>query len=68
MSDREARGSDRSASLFFLGFLIGAFLGALLGIFYAPHSGEITRRKIKRAVGDVKDQTSEIIEKKRAGG
>ena len=66
MADREVRESGRAASVFFLGFLIGSLLGAFFGFFFAPHSGEITRRKIKRAVGEMRDQTTEMVERKRA--
>ena len=66
MADGESRSSNGAASVFFFGFLMGAFLGAILGFFYAPHSGEISRRKIKRAMGEMKDQTTEMVEKRRS--
>ena len=66
MANGETRGSEKAVTIFFIGFMMGAFLGAVLGFFFAPHSGDITRRKIKTAVGEIKDQTTEMVERKRS--
>ncbi len=40
----------------------GLIIGSALGVLYAPHRGEITRRKVRRKVDDVKDQVGEAVE------
>jgi gas vesicle protein len=40
-------------------FLLGVVLGALAGVLYAPARGDVTRRRIGRRVGDLKDLAEE---------
>jgi gas vesicle protein len=42
-----------------LWFIAGAAVGATLALLFAPASGEVTRRKIRRAAEDSKDRISE---------
>ncbi len=55
---------------FFEGIIIGALTGAILGILYAPQSGDKTREKIKHIrdenediIQDSKEHTENMIEK-----
>ena len=45
---------------FFMGFLIGSFLGALAGIFFAPKSGKELRSDLKEKGSEVLKDTKEI--------
>lgn len=40
-------------------FLLGVVIGALAGVLYAPARGDVTRRRIGRRVGDLKDLAEE---------
>jgi gas vesicle protein len=42
-------------------FIIGGALGSLLGTLFAPHSGKVTRSRIKRKAEEARD---EIVEKR----
>jgi gas vesicle protein len=44
-----------SAKNTFLAFLGGAIAGATVALLFAPEKGEVTRRKISKAVGDGRD-------------
>ena len=39
---------------FFTGLIVGALIGAAVGLLYAPQSGEETRRVVKEKVNDAK--------------
>jgi len=47
---------------FTLGLLTGLIAGSVLGVLLAPHRGEITRRKIRRKMGEARDQVNEAVE------
>ena len=49
-------------------FLLGVLLGAVAGVLFAPASGEVTRRRIGRRVGDLKDLAEEKLEALGTGG
>ena len=40
----------------------GLLVGSAVGVLFAPHRGQITRRKIRRKVEDVRDQVDETVE------
>jgi gas vesicle protein len=42
--------------------LLGVVLGAVAGVLLAPARGEVTRRRIGRRVGDLKDLAAEKLE------
>lgn len=46
----------------FLAFLGGAAVGAVVGILFAPDKGDVTRRKIKKAVDEGKDKIVDVLE------
>lgn len=45
-----------------LAFLGGAAIGAVVALLFAPEKGEVTRRKIGRAVSDGKDRVVDAVE------
>lgn len=51
-----------SAEGFGIGLLVGAVIGGILGILYAPHSGKITRGLIDEKVHEATRKAEEIIE------
>ena len=53
--------SGRAGS-FLEGLLTGLVVGSALGVLFAPHRGDITRRKIRRKVEDTRDRVSEEVE------
>jgi gas vesicle protein len=48
-------------------FLLGVVLGALAGVLFAPARGDVTRRRIGRRVGDLKDLAEEKYDALTAG-
>ena len=48
-------------------FLLGVVIGALAGVLFAPARGEVTRRRIGRKVGDLKDIAEEKYDALTAG-
>jgi gas vesicle protein len=48
-------------------FLLGVVIGALVGVLFAPARGDVTRRRIGRRVGDLKDLAEEKYEELTAG-
>ena len=55
---REPR-SPSWAAILVLGLLAGIAAGVLLGLLFAPASGRVTRHRVRRRVGDVRDRLSE---------
>ena len=47
---------------FISGLLVGAVIGAGVALLTAPESGRRTRRKIKRAAGDIRATTTDRLE------
>ncbi len=47
---------------FALGLMTGLIAGSVLGVLLAPHRGQITRKKIRRKVGEARDQVNETVE------
>lgn len=45
-----------------MAFLGGAVVGAIVGVLFAPEKGEVTRRKIGKAVVEGKDKLVDAIE------
>tara|TARA_B100000029_G_scaffold427225_1_gene436536 strand:- start:317 stop:550 length:234 start_codon:yes stop_codon:yes gene_type:complete len=54
--------SGNETLVFIAGLSIGALVGFAFGILAAPHSGSVTRRKVIRTGGEVRDQVSEVID------
>ena len=48
-------------------FLLGVVIGVLAGVLFAPARGEVTRRRIGRRVGDLKDLAEEKYDALTAG-
>ena len=44
---------------FVSGLVLGAFLGAGIALLTAPESGQRTRRRIRRAAGDIRENASD---------
>ena len=59
---RVEQGRRSTIGTFLTGCVAGALVGALLGVIYAPHRGDITRRKVVRKAGATKDQVVEAVE------
>jgi gas vesicle protein len=55
--------NDNDGMKIFAGFLIGAAVGAVLGLLFAPQSGNETRNKIKDLSKKVEDDVIEGFEK-----
>ena len=53
---------------FAAGILVGAAVGAVLGLMYAPKSGRETREEIRRKSRDLRRSTGETVSKLRHVG
>ncbi len=40
--------------------LIGAAIGAIIGVLFAPNKGSITRRKLRRKGNQIKDKINDL--------
>jgi gas vesicle protein len=61
--EREVDMSEHdSGKSFAIGFLVGAALGAAIGILYAPHSGRETRAMIREKAEHAKERAEAVIE------
>lgn len=54
---------ERNSGSSFTAFLLGGFIGMVLGILYAPRKGEETREKLKDTINDIKEKSQDTIEK-----
>jgi gas vesicle protein len=54
--------SEMGAGGFAAGLAVGALLGAAVALMFAPASGQITRRRIRRKFEDAKAYASEELE------
>jgi gas vesicle protein len=54
--------SEMGAGGFAAGLAVGALLGAAVALMFAPASGQITRRRIRRKLEDAKAYASEELE------
>ncbi|OGS21306.1 MAG: hypothetical protein A2252_08570 [Elusimicrobia bacterium RIFOXYA2_FULL_39_19] len=54
--------SEKSSAETVLVFLLGAAIGATMGILFAPKSGKETRQKIKTLMEDMEDKTQDWID------
>jgi len=75
MSDR----CSHSGFAFFSGIVLGAAIGGLIGLLYAPETGEDTRKKVSEKTkeisddlldrfDDLKDNVSEILDEVKKTG
>jgi len=62
MANKQSRRGG-SAVAFLWGLLSGLVIGGLLSLLFAPHRGEITRRKIRRRAEELRDQMGETAER-----
>lgn len=47
----------------FLFFILGSIIGLIVGIMYAPERGYRTRRKVKNFIDDIRNCSTEKLEK-----
>ncbi len=47
---------------FLLGLVSGLLLGTALGMLFAPHRGDVTRRKLQRRAAELRDQVGEAAD------
>ena len=45
-----------------MGFLSGLLVGSVVSLLFAPHRGDVTRRKIRRRAEEFRDQMNEAAE------
>jgi len=45
-----------------LGLVSGLLLGTALGMLFAPHRGDVTRRKLQRRAAELRDQVGEAAD------
>ena len=57
--------NNESAKGMGIGILIGAVVGAAIGILYAPHSGKVTRAMIRDKADEARTKADEIVEEAR---
>ena len=51
--------TERECGFMCLGVAVGAILGAGIGMLTAPHSGRVTRRRLRRAGEELEDRLYE---------
>ncbi len=52
-----------TANGFFSGLLMGAVIGAAIGLLYAPQSGPETRRIVKEKAAEIKEKATKAVGK-----
>jgi len=52
--------NTHTGGLVFLSFVVGAMVGAVVGVLFAPKAGEETRAELSAAAGDVKRQAEKL--------
>ncbi len=55
--------NDRDTGSFLSGLLVGAVVGVVLGLLFAPQSGKETRELVKTKAITAKEKASELIGK-----
>ena len=55
--------SRDSTSGFFAGLMMGAVIGAVVALLYAPQTGTETRRMVTEKASDIKEKTSKAVGK-----
>lgn len=58
-SDRLHDTTLRGAGIFLTGLGIGALLGAAVALLYAPESGDITRRRLRRQFKTIQEDAAD---------
>lgn len=54
--------NQNTGGLVFLSFIVGAVVGGVLGVLFAPKSGKETREDISHAAGDVKKEIEKFTQ------
>jgi gas vesicle protein len=52
---------------FWLGLLVGASVGAVLGVLFAPNEGKVTRKKLTYQLKKMREQLLEFLKKLKEG-
>ena len=57
MSDDDYEGG--SAGSFLAGAVVGALAGLAIGLLYAPQSGDLTRRRLRKRLDEFKEEATD---------
>ena len=61
-------GGSGSSSHMLMAFAVGAAVGAVVALLYAPASGEETRRQIRRKARNTRNRVTDLTEDLKTGG